>query len=379
MFEENYCPVTFLNTFKNTSVKTLSLALSIIGIVATTGCATAPSNTEQSVKSAPMVPLSDAIPYSLNKAAAELKRTARKNQPIVALVLGSGGARGYAHIGVIRMLEAYGITPQLIVGTSAGSIVGALYASGKNADQMEKIAQQLKGSDVRDIAFSKQGFFEGKKVEDFVNRQVDYRPLEKLNIPLFIVATELQHGTRTVFNQGNTGQAVAASVSIPSMFIPTRIGKLQYVDGGLVSPVPVEVAKELGADVVIAVNILAQPENTPTTNIWGLFNQNINVMQNRLASYEMKAADVIIQPVLKEKQHIFSLDARNQTMIAGEESALAQMDNIKYAIDIAQQRLEYQQSAQQQFIQQRSKQLDPQKSDTKQVAEHINQNNTVKN
>lgn len=364
MFEENYFPVTFLNTFKNTSVKTLSLALSIIGIVATTGCASAPSNTEQSVQSAPLVPLSDATPYSLNKAAAELKRTARKNQPIVALVLGSGGARGYAHIGVIRMLEAYGITPQLIVGTSAGSIVGALYASGKNADQMEEVAQQLKSSDVRDIAFSKQGFFEGKKVEDFVNRQVDYRPLEKLNIPLFIVATELQHGTRTVFNQGNTGQAVAASVSIPSMFIPTRIGKLQYVDGGLVSPVPVEVAKELGADVVIAVNILAQPENTPTTNIWGLFNQNINVMQNRLASYEMKAADVVIQPVLKEKQHIFSLDARNQTMIAGEESALAQMDNIKYAIDIAQQRL---------------KQLDAQTSETKQVSEHLNQNNTVKN
>lgn len=361
------------NPIKNNSIKILSLiCLMATTGVATSGCSTF-SKTTPLVKSAPNALLPDATPYSLSKAAAALKQTTAKNQPIIALVLGSGGARGYAHIGVIRMLEAYGISPQLIVGTSAGSIVGALYASGKNADQMEKIAQELKGSDVRDIAFSKQGFFEGKKVEDFVNRQVNYQPIEKLNIPLFIVATELQHGTRTVFNQGNTGQAVAASVSIPSMFIPTRIGKLQYVDGGLVSPVPVEVAKELGADVVIAVNILAQPENTPTSNIWGLFNQNINVMQNRLAAYEMKAADVVIQPVLKEKQHIFSLDARNQTMIAGEESALAQMDNIKYAIGMAQQRIQQQQSIQSQSKPQHNEPASLHTTENEQTTQNENQ------
>lgn len=361
------------NRIKNNSIKILSLiCLMATTGVATSGCSTF-SKTTPLVKSAPNALLPDATPYSLSKAAAALKQTTAKNQPIIALVLGSGGARGYAHIGVIRMLEAYGISPQLIVGTSAGSIVGALYASGKNADQMEKIAQELKGSDVRDIVFSKQGFFEGKKVEDFVNRQVNYQPIEKLNIPLFIVATELQHGIRTVFNQGNTGQAVAASVSIPSMFIPTRIGRLQYVDGGLVSPVPVEVAKELGADVVIAVNILAQPENTPTTNIWGLFNQNINVMQNRLASYEMKAADVVIQPVLKEKQHIFSLDARNQTMIAGEESALAQMDNIKYAIGMAQQRIQQQQSIQSQSKPQHNEPANLHTTENEQTTQNENQ------
>lgn len=300
----------------------------------------------ESLNTAPPTELADAQEYKLSKAALQLKQPMAKDQPIVALVLGSGGARGYAHIGVIRMLEAYGITPQLIVGTSAGSIVGALYASGKTADEMEKIAHELKGSDVRDITLSKQGFFEGKKVENFVNHQVNYRPLEKLNIPLFIVATELKHGTRTVFNRGNTGQAVAASVSIPSMFIPTRIGEQQYVDGGLVSPVPVEVAKDLGADVVIAVNILAQPENTATANIWGLFNQNINVMQNRLASYELQNADVVIQPVLKEKQHIFSLNSRNQTMISGEQAALSQMENIKFVISRAQEKLAQEKLAQ---------------------------------
>ncbi len=283
--------------------------------------------------------IADAREYELQKAGLALRQKLGKNQPMVALVLGSGGARGYAHIGVIRILETYGIKPQLIVGTSAGSIVGALYASGKNATQMDKIASSLKSSDVRDITLSRQGFFNSEKVADFVNRQVNNRSLEQLDIPLFVVATELQTGTRAVFNYGNTGQAVSASVSIPSMFVPTSISKKQYVDGGLVSPVPVEVAKSLGADVIIAVNILAQPENTPTTNIWGLFNQNINVMQNRLASYELKDADIVIQPNIKEKQHIFSLDSRMQNIVAGEEATLFQMDKIKYALETARQKL----------------------------------------
>lgn len=283
--------------------------------------------------------MAEAREDDLQQAAITLRQKIGKKQPIVALVLGSGGARGYAHIGVIRILESYGIKPQLIVGTSAGSIVGALYASGKNADQMEKIAASLKSSDVRDITLSRQGFFNSDKVADFVNKQVNNRPLQQLNIPLFVVATELQDGTRAVFNDGNTGQAVSASVSIPSMFIPTAIGSKKYVDGGLVSPVPVEVAKSLGADVIIAVNILAQPENTPTTNIWGLFNQNINVMQNRLASYELKDADVVIQPNIKEKQHIFSLDSRTQNIVAGEQATLFQIDKIKYKINLAQQKL----------------------------------------
>lgn len=283
--------------------------------------------------------MADAHAYDLQQAGLAVKQNLDKNQPVVALVLGSGGARGYAHIGVIRVLETYGIKPQLIVGSSAGSIVGALYASGKNAAQMDKIASSLKSSDVRDITLSRQGFFNSEKVADFVNKQVNNRPLQQLDIPFFVVATELQSGTRTVFSYGNTGQAVSASISIPSMFVPTSIGKKQYVDGGLVSPVPVEVAKSLGADVIIAVNILAQPQNTPTTNIWGLFNQNINVMQNRLASYELKNADIVIQPNIKEKQHIFSLDARMQNIAAGEHATQLQIDKIKYVIDTAQQKL----------------------------------------
>lgn len=243
----------------------------------------------------------------------------------MALVLGSGGARGYAHIGVIDILEKSGIQPDFIVGTSAGSIVGSLYASGKSAQQLKDIALAMKVNDVRDLTFNLKGFFEGRKVENYINQKVNHQQLQELKIPMYVVATELKEGRKTVFNYGNTGQAVRASISIPSMFIPTQIGHEEYVDGGLVSPVPVDVARRLGADIIIAVDILAQPEYTSTTNIWGLFNQNINIMQKNIADNELQYADIIIRPDLREKNHIFDVKDREKIIDAGAEAALAQL------------------------------------------------------
>lgn len=256
----------------------------------------------------------------------QLKKTSKK--PIVALVLGSGGARGYAHIGVIEVLEKYGIKPDFIVGTSAGSIVGSIYASGKSAEQLRDIAMQMKVADVREINIGLKGFFDGKKVEDYVNEQVAHTSLEKMKIPMYVVATELKHGKKVIFNYGNTGQAVRASVSIPSMFIPTKIAGQEYVDGGLVSPVPVDVARDLGADIIIAVDILAQPMHTETSNVWGMFNQNINIMQNHLAREELKHANIVIQPDLREKGHIFDVKGREMTIQAGIDAAQNQLQQI---------------------------------------------------
>lgn len=252
-----------------------------------------------------------------------------QNRPIIALVLGSGGARGYAHIGAIQVLEQSGIRPDFIVGTSAGSIVGSLYASGKNANQIRDIALNMKANDVRDIRLDMKGFFDGQKVEDYVNEQVSDVPLQRLPIPMYVVATQLKEGKKVVFNYGNTGQAVRASVSIPSMFIPTKIGADEYVDGGLVSPVPVDVARKLGADIIIAVDILAQPMYTETSNVWGLFNQNINIMQKNLAQIELKNADIVIQPDLREKVHIFDVSGREMTMQAGVDATVAQLGRIQ--------------------------------------------------
>ncbi|WP_111858353.1 patatin-like phospholipase family protein [Acinetobacter sp. CFCC 10889] len=257
-----------------------------------------------------------------------------QKKPVIALVLGSGGARGYAHIGVIEILEQQGIKPDFIVGTSAGSIVGSLYASGKSAEELREIALNLKVKDVREFKIGMKGFFDGQKVEDYINTQVGQQPLEQMKIPMYVVATELKNGQKVVFNYGNTGQAVRASVSIPSMFIPTEINGLEYVDGGLVSPVPVDVARDLGADIVIAVNILAQPLYTETTNMWGLFNQNINIMQSHLAAEELKNADIVIQPDLREKAHIFDVKTREYTMQVGRDATSERLNDIKTVLNI---------------------------------------------
>ncbi|MCH7385022.1 patatin-like phospholipase family protein [Acinetobacter dispersus] len=274
--------------------------------------------------------IEDAQAHAVNQPFSLIKQ--QQKRPVIALVLGSGGARGYAHIGVIEVLEQQGIRPDFIVGTSAGSIVGSIYASGKSPAELRDIALKLKANDVREVNVSLKGFFDGKKVEDYINQQVHNMPLEKMKIPMYVVATELKDGTRTVFNYGNTGQAVRASASIPSMFVPTKIHDVEYVDGGLVSPVPVQVARELGADVVIAVDILAQPIHTETSNVWGLFNQNINIMQGRLAEEELKDADIVIQPDLREKAHIFDVKGREMTMQAGADAANEKLAEIQWAI-----------------------------------------------
>jgi NTE family protein len=281
----------------------------------------------QKIATPPVEEASSSIDYTV------FKKNKTNHKPVVALVLGSGGARGYAHIGVIEVLEENGIKPDFIVGTSAGSIVGSIYASGKSAQELRDIALKMQVHDVRDFNIKLQGFLDGKKVESYVNRQVDNLPLEDLKIPLYVVATELKHGEKVVFNKGSTGQAVRASISIPSMFIPANINGNEYVDGGLVSPVPVNIAKELGADIVIAVDILAQPIHTETSNVWGMFNQNINIMQSKLAAEELKNADVVIQPDLREKAHIFDVKGRENTMQAGIDAASEKIDQIEKLMD----------------------------------------------
>ncbi len=302
-------------------------------IIFLTGCQSIPQVQQNKNKTAAIAPhtLDDAREVSNQINFKNLKKDARK--PIIALVLGSGGARGYAHIGAIEILEKNNIHPDFIVGTSAGSIVGSLYASGKNSSELREIALNLKANDVRDVTLDKKGFFEGKKVEDFINKEVNNTPLQSLKIPMYVIATELKEGKKVVFNYGNTGQAVRASVAIPSMFIPTKIGDDEYVDGGLVSPVPVDVAKKLGADIVIAVDILAQPVHTETSNIWGLFNQNINIMQKHLAQEELKGADIVIQPDLREKVHIFDVSGREITMLAGQNATQKILPELRKIID----------------------------------------------
>ena len=174
----------------------------------------------------------------------------------IGIALGGGAAKGFAHIGVIKMLEANGFTPAVVAGTSAGSVVGALYASGMNAFELQEKAVALDELKIRDLQLSLGGLILGQKLEDYVNEQVQRKTLEQLPKPFVAVATRLEDGERTVFARGNTGQAVRASSCIPGVFQPVTIGRYHFVDGGMTSPVPVDAARQLGADVVVRPRVL---------------------------------------------------------------------------------------------------------------------------
>lgn len=264
------------------------------------------------------------------------QRVAQLTAPRVALVLGSGGSRGYAHVGVLQVLEQHGIRPDLIVGSSAGSFVGAVYASGKSAAQSEAIARSVSRKNVRDFTWSRQGLIDGQKVANFVNQHVNSMPLQQLKIPMYVVVTDLQTGQPAVLAQGNTGQAVQTSIAIPTVFLPVQIQGKAYVDGGMSTPLPVRIARQLGADVVIAVDILAQPQDTTIKGFWSLFNQNIVIMQSKMASEDAAFADVLIQPKMLGKRLIFSTAGRDSSIAAGREAALAALPKIQAVIAQAQ-------------------------------------------
>ncbi len=152
----------------------------------------------------------------------------------VAVVLGAGAARGFAHIGVLKVLEANKVPVHMIVGTSAGSFVGGLYAYGYNAFQLQKIALSIEKGDIADISIPDNGFIKGDKLEEYVNSMVKNTPIERLRIPFYAVATSVPNGQEVVFGKGNTGTAVRASCSIPGVFRPARIGDKMYIDGGVV-------------------------------------------------------------------------------------------------------------------------------------------------
>ena len=185
-----------------------------------------------------------------------------KARPVIGLVLGGGAAKGFAHIGVIKALEAQGIKPDLVIGTSAGSLIGALYAAGKSGFELQALAIPLNEFQVSDWVLPDRGMIKGEALARFVNTAVGNRPLEKLPRKFGVVATDLASGEPIVFRSGDTGTAVRASSSVPGVFQPVSIRGHEYVDGGLSSPVPVRFAREMGATFVIAVDISDKPLNS---------------------------------------------------------------------------------------------------------------------
>lgn len=246
----------------------------------------------------------------------------------IGVALGGGAAKGFAHIGVIKMLEANGFAPAVVAGTSAGSVVGALYASGMNAFELQEKAVALDEARIRDLQFSSGGLVLGQKLEDYVNEQVHRKPLEQLAKPFVAVATRLEDGERTVFARGNTGQAVRASSSVPGVFQPVTIGKYHFVDGGIVSPVPVDAARQLGADVVVAVDISSKARGQAPSHMLGALNQSIAIMGQKLGQAELARADVIIRPQVLDMGPA-DFTQRASAIVEGEKAALAAMPQLR--------------------------------------------------
>lgn len=256
-----------------------------------------------------------------------------KAKPVrIGVALGGGAAKGFAHIGVIKMLEANGFEPMVVSGTSAGSVVGALYASGMDAFEMQSKAVALDEASIRDVRLFSGGLVQGQRLQNYVNEQVGNRPAERLKKPFAAVATTLETGERAVFVRGNVGQAVRASSSIPGVFEPVKIGQHNYVDGGVVSPVPVDAARQLGAEFVIAVDISSKASGRTPIGMLGIVNQSIAIMGQRLGEQELARADIIIRPkVLDIGASDFS--QRGKAILEGEKAAMAAMPQIRAKIE----------------------------------------------
>ena len=229
-----------------------------------------------------------------------LPPTAEPRELRLGLALGGGAARGFAHVGVIQVLEEAGLRPSHVAGTSAGSLVAALYASGKTPVELVRVAESMQEAEITDwmLPILNRGALRGEALAKYVNTQVGGKTLEQMQIPLGIVATDLGSGQAITFRRGNTGAAVRASSAVPAVFQPVRLGDREYVDGGLVSPVPVRQTREMGANFVIAVDISSDPEGNPYGDTFQILMQTFAIMGKSINTLALKEADLVIRPAL---------------------------------------------------------------------------------
>ncbi len=251
-----------------------------------------------------------------------------KPAPKVALVLGGGAARGFAHIGVIKALEAQGIVPDIVVGSSAGSVVGVLYAAGLDGFALQKLALGMQENMVADWSLPNRGVLKGEALQEFINRSVNNQPLQKLRRPVGVVATDLMSGETMLFRRGDAGMAVRASSAVPGVFQPVEISGREYVDGGLTSPVPAQAARAMGADFVVAVDISSVGRRERLSGTLDVLLQTFAVMGQAISRHELEDADVVIRPKTAAVSST-SFEDRHLAILEGEKAAAAVMAELK--------------------------------------------------
>ena len=270
--------------------------------------------------------------------AAPVKRITSADRPVIGLALGGGAARGFAHIGVIKVLDKIGVRPDIVVGTSTGSFVGAFYAAGYDGEALEALAEEMTEGQLRDIVWPNRGIVKGERLQDFVNERLKNRSIEELPIRYAAAAADLRSGTIAVLTRGNIGMAVRASSAIPGIFEPVAINGHEYVDGGLVSPVPVQSARDLGAEVVIAVDISKRPEDTKViSSTTDVVLQALEIMVKNLSKREVQSADVVVSPDTAILDSL-TFATRSDAIAAGTKAAMAIVPRLRAMIDKVTQR-----------------------------------------
>lgn len=222
-------------------------------------------------------------------------------QPKIGLALGSGGARGFAHLGVIKVLKDEGIPIHLIAGSSMAALVGSFYAAGIEINRLYKLSTAFKRKFFLDFTVPKMGLITGKKVKEFIKIFTHGKNIEELSIPLGVVATDLLTGERVVFKSGPISEAVRASISIPGIFVPVKYRGRLLVDGGVSDRVPASVAKEMGADIIIAVDVSMVKKNADISSIYDVIMQSIDIMQTEIINIrDVTAADIMLRPSVEQ-------------------------------------------------------------------------------
>ena len=294
----------------------MKYVFTVVVAVGLFGCATAPKE---------VVPLEQPVP--------PVVAVVPKILPRIGLALGGGAARGFAHVGVIQVLEEAGIRPVMVAGTSAGSLVAAFYASGKTGKQLQHVAETMEEAAIADwtLPLFNRGMLRGDALARYVNSQVGSRLIEELSMPLGIVATDLNSGQSMLFQRGDTGTAVRASSAVPAVFQPVRISGREYVDGGLVSPVPVRAARQMGAELVIAVDISNPPEGNASGGTLDVLLQTFTIMSKSINYFELKEADVVVRPALPGVSSS-DFSSRKKSIEAGRQAMLQLMPQLRAAI-----------------------------------------------
>jgi NTE family protein len=256
-----------------------------------------------------------------------------KHPPRIGIALGGGAARGFAHVGVLQVLEENGIHPDLVVGTSAGSLVAALYASGHSGRDLQHVAETMDEAALTDwtLPIFNRGMFRGEALARYVDAEVGHRLIEQMPMKLGIVATNLATGEGVLFQRGDTGTAVRASSAVPAVFLPVHIGTQDYVDGGLVAPVPVHYARQMGADLVIAVDISAAPEGNHASDTLQVLLQTFTIMGKSINRYELDDADLVVRPALVGYAST-DFVARAKAIAAGRAAMQSLLPQLKAAI-----------------------------------------------